>query len=110
MSEIISKHTQSTTSHCKKCFSGCYGQSSFTIMMYTNGCLGVDEKSTTGEQIHVILVGNTLITDMFISMPDKWEYPWYAAWDLAFHMASFVEIDPYFAKQLLLVLQEIYAS
>jgi hypothetical protein len=34
-------------------------------------------------------------------MPDKWEYPWYAAWDLAFHMASFVEIDPYFAKQQL---------
>ncbi|WP_418264243.1 MGH1-like glycoside hydrolase domain-containing protein [Flavobacterium faecale] len=44
-----------------------------------------------------------------ISMPDKWEYPWYAAWDLAFHMASFVEIDPDFAKeQLLLVLQESY--
>tara|TARA_R110002051_G_scaffold255120_2_gene314204 strand:+ start:32486 stop:35113 length:2628 start_codon:yes stop_codon:yes gene_type:complete len=44
-----------------------------------------------------------------ISMPDKWEYPWYAAWDLAFHMASFVEIDPYFAKeQLLLVLKEGY--
>lgn len=44
-----------------------------------------------------------------ISMPDKWEYPWYAAWDLAFHMASFVEIDPSFAKQqLLLVLQESY--
>jgi hypothetical protein len=44
-----------------------------------------------------------------ISMPDKWEYPWYAAWDLAFHMVSFVEIDPYFAKeQLLLVLQESY--
>ncbi|MBP0905365.1 glucosidase [Mariniflexile gromovii] len=44
-----------------------------------------------------------------ISMPDKWEYPWYAAWDLAFHMASFVEIDPFFAKeQLLLVLKENY--
>ena len=44
-----------------------------------------------------------------ISMPDKWEYPWYAAWDLAFHMVSFVEIDPYFAKeQLLIVLQENY--
>ena len=44
-----------------------------------------------------------------ISMPDKWEYPWFAAWDLAFHMVSFVEIDPYFAKQqLLLVLQECY--
>ncbi|RRQ49222.1 glucosidase [Maribacter algicola] len=44
-----------------------------------------------------------------ISMPDKWEYPWYAAWDLAFHMASFVEIDPYFAKeQLILMLRESY--
>ncbi|WP_372753142.1 glucosidase [Mariniflexile sp.] len=44
-----------------------------------------------------------------ISMPDKWEYPWYAAWDLAFHMASFVEVDPNFAKnQLLLVLKENY--
>ncbi|KJD33102.1 glucosidase [Tamlana nanhaiensis] len=44
-----------------------------------------------------------------ISMPDKWEYPWYAAWDLAFHMASFVEVDPFFAKeQLLLVLKENY--
>ncbi|WP_149273533.1 MGH1-like glycoside hydrolase domain-containing protein [Pareuzebyella sediminis] len=44
-----------------------------------------------------------------ISMPDKWEYPWYAAWDLAFHTASFAEIDPYFAKeQLLLVLRENY--
>lgn len=44
-----------------------------------------------------------------ISMPDKWEYPWYAAWDLAFHTAAFAEIDPYFAKeQLLLVLRESY--
>src|SRR5680860_171464 len=44
-----------------------------------------------------------------ISMTDKWEYPWYAAWALVYHMASFVEIDPYFAKeQLLLVLRESY--
>lgn len=44
-----------------------------------------------------------------ISMPDKWEYPWYAAWDLAFHMVSFVAIDPFFAKeQLLLILKESY--
>ncbi|OJY95375.1 MAG: glucosidase [Sphingobacteriales bacterium 40-81] len=44
-----------------------------------------------------------------ISMPDKWEYPWFAAWDLAFHAASFIHIDPYFAKQqLLLVLREYY--
>ena len=44
-----------------------------------------------------------------ISMPDKWEYPWYAAWDSAFHMIPFASIDPYFAKeQLLLFLREWY--
>ena len=39
-----------------------------------------------------------------ISMPDKWEYPWYAAWDLAFHCISFATIDPDFAKHQLLLL------
>ena len=44
-----------------------------------------------------------------ISMPDKWEYPWYAAWDLAFHSAPLGLVDPDFAKkQLLLLLQERY--
>ncbi|MFT4153349.1 MGH1-like glycoside hydrolase domain-containing protein [Parafilimonas sp.] len=44
-----------------------------------------------------------------ISMPDKWEYPWFAAWDLAFHAATFVHIDPGFAKhQLQLILREYY--
>ena len=44
-----------------------------------------------------------------ISMPDKWEYPWYAAWDLAFHMIPMAQIDPDFAKnQLLLFLREWY--
>jgi hypothetical protein len=44
-----------------------------------------------------------------ISMPDKWEYPWYAAWDLAFHMIPFAAIDPSFAKdQLVLFLREWY--
>ncbi|HEX2220720.1 MAG TPA: hypothetical protein VHG35_18120, partial [Gemmatimonadales bacterium] len=44
-----------------------------------------------------------------ISVPDKWEYPWYAAWDLAFHMIPFARIDPHFAKeQLLLFLREWY--
>ncbi len=44
-----------------------------------------------------------------ISMPDKWEYPWYAAWDLAFHMIPFSRIDPDFAKQqLILLLREWY--
>ncbi|MCP9790022.1 glucosidase [Cyanobium sp. Maggiore-St4-Cus] len=36
-----------------------------------------------------------------ISMPDKWEYPWYAAWDLAFHSMAFSLVDPSFAKQQL---------
>ncbi len=44
-----------------------------------------------------------------ISMPDKWEYPWYAAWDLAFHMIPFAKVDPQFAKdQLVLFLREWY--
>ncbi|MGH9463414.1 MAG: MGH1-like glycoside hydrolase domain-containing protein, partial [Vicinamibacteria bacterium] len=44
-----------------------------------------------------------------ISMPDKWEYPWFAAWDLAFHMIPFAKIDPDFAKrQLVLFLREWY--
>jgi hypothetical protein len=44
-----------------------------------------------------------------ISVPDKWEYPWYAAWDLAFHMIPFSKLDPQFAKdQLLLFLREWY--
>ncbi len=44
-----------------------------------------------------------------ISMPDKWEYPWYAAWDLAFHCIPLALIDPNFAKeQLLLMLREWY--
>jgi hypothetical protein len=44
-----------------------------------------------------------------ISMPDKWEYPWYAAWDLAFHCVSLALIDPSYAKdQLVLMLREWY--
>ncbi len=39
-----------------------------------------------------------------LSMPDKWEYPWFAAWDSAFHMISFATIDPDFAKDQLLLL------
>jgi hypothetical protein len=44
-----------------------------------------------------------------ISMPDKWEYPWFAAWDLAFHASTFAYIDPTFAKgQLSLMLSSQY--
>ena len=44
-----------------------------------------------------------------ISMPDKWEYPWYACWDLAFHCVSLATVDPDLAKrQLVLILREWY--
>ncbi|MGE3526756.1 MAG: glucosidase, partial [Gemmatimonadales bacterium] len=44
-----------------------------------------------------------------LSMPDKWEYPWYAAWDMAFHMLPFAQVDTQFAKeQLVLMLREWY--
>jgi hypothetical protein len=44
-----------------------------------------------------------------ISMPDKWEYPWYAAWDLAFHCIALALVDPDFAKeQLTLMVREWY--
>ena len=44
-----------------------------------------------------------------ISMPDKWEYPWYAAWDLAFHTIALAQVDFDFAKeQLLLMLRNLY--
>ncbi len=50
-----------------------------------------------------------LFNEDIISMPDKWEYPWYAAWDLAFHCVAFAYIDPDFAKeQLILLLREWY--
>ncbi|MEX2147934.1 MAG: glucosidase [Candidatus Rokuibacteriota bacterium] len=50
-----------------------------------------------------------LYNEDVISMPDKWEYPWYAAWDLAFHCIPLALVDPDFAKaQLLLFLREWY--
>jgi hypothetical protein len=44
-----------------------------------------------------------------ISMPDKWEYPWYASWDLAFHCVALAHVDPALAKsQLILICREWY--
>jgi hypothetical protein len=55
-----------------------------------------------GEWVH-------LVNDHIISMPDKWEYPWYAAWDLAFHVIALSTVDVDFAKdQLDLMLQEFF--
>ncbi|HEU4382791.1 MAG TPA: glucosidase [Anaeromyxobacteraceae bacterium] len=50
-----------------------------------------------------------MVNDHVISMPDKWEYPWYAAWDLAFHTIVLGGVDPDFAReQLDLMLREVY--
>jgi len=50
-----------------------------------------------------------MLSDDVISMPDKWEYPWFAAWDLAFQSLALNEVDPDFAKsQLLMLLREVY--
>ncbi len=50
-----------------------------------------------------------LYNEDVLSMPDKWEYPWYAAWDLAFHCIPLALLDPTFAKeQLVLLLREWY--
>jgi len=51
-----------------------------------------------------------MLNNEIISMPDKWEYPWYAAWDLAFHTIALSLVDFDFAKdQLLLMLRNLYA-
>jgi hypothetical protein len=50
-----------------------------------------------------------MVNDHIISMPDKWEYPWYAAWDLAFHAITLSTVDHEFAKeQLEIMLKEVY--
>jgi hypothetical protein len=43
-----------------------------------------------------------------ISMPDKWEYPWYAAWDLAFHAIGLSVLDPEFAKRQLMLMTQVW--
>ena len=46
---------------------------------------------------------HSLNNEDIISMPDKWEYPWYAAWDLAFHCVPLSMVDPQFAKDQLIL-------
>jgi hypothetical protein len=52
-----------------------------------------------------------LYNERVMSMPDKWEYPWYASWDLAFHCIPIALVDPHFAKsQLELIVREWYQA
>jgi len=65
--------------------------------------LGARRGSRNSEWFH-------MLNGDVISMPDKWEYPWYAAWDLAFHTITLSLVDFDFAKeQLLLMLRSLYA-
>jgi hypothetical protein len=68
-------------------------------------CSSADKASQWTQQRLATPLNNADI----ISMPDTWEYPWYAAWDLAFHCVTLAMIDPAFAKnQLLLMTREWY--
>ena len=69
---------------------------------------GVDPMRPGGNQIRNSEWSH-MVNDHVISMPDKWEYPWYAAWDLAFHTIALSIVDVEFAKeQLDLMLQEFF--
>jgi hypothetical protein len=69
---------------------------------------GVDHYTARAAPIRNALWAHMVNADV-ISMPDKWEYPWYAAWDLAFHVIALNTVDPDFAKrQIQLVLEQHY--
>jgi len=69
---------------------------------------GVDALDGAGGNIRNHEWGH-MVNDHVISMPDKWEYPWYAAWDLAFHAVALSTVDTDFAKeQLDMMLREVY--
>jgi hypothetical protein len=69
---------------------------------------GVDPRSRGSGHVRNVTWSHMVNSDV-ISMPDKWEYPWYAAWDLAFHAVPLALVDSSFAKaQLELMLHEYY--
>ena len=69
---------------------------------------GVDQLSENNPSIRNSQWAHLISRDI-ISMPDKWEYPWFAAWDLAFHAVALSMVDLDFAKeQLSLLLREFY--
>ena len=69
---------------------------------------GVDSLAPHGRTMRNSDWGH-MMNEHVISMPDKWEFPWYAAWDLAFHSVALAGVDPDFAKeQLDLLLRSTY--
>ncbi len=95
---------------CARRWRGCSGASSTTSLTLTTGfrsttripCRGGTGESRNRDWYH-------MLNEHIISMPDKWEYPWYAAWDLAFHTIALSLVDPDFAQaQLNLMLRDSY--
>jgi len=80
----------------------------YDVPQWLNGDLGQPappQERRSGRNSEWLHLNNADI----ISMPDKWEYPWYAAWDLAFHCVPLAMVDPEFAKdQLVLLTREWY--
>ena len=103
--------TPTRPTSCARRSPACCGPSSSTTTTSTAGCRnGAPIRSTRAadpaprnDRWHHMMNADV------ISMPDKWEYPWYAAWDLAFHVLPLTLVDPEFGKQQLdLMLQERY--
>lgn len=85
----------------------CYHYNVDTWLKGDPGQPAPPQQRKTGRNSHW---GHLDAYDVF-SMPDKWEYPWFAAWDLSFHAVAFAMIDPDFAKnQLVLLTREWYMS
>ena len=80
----------------------------YDIERWIGGSDGIAHPSTERENGRNHDWGHLKNQDIIL-MPDKWEYPWYAAWDLAFHCIPMAAIDPTFAKhQLTLIMREWY--
>jgi hypothetical protein len=95
----------------RQALAGMLWASSTTTSMWINGFRSTSHPlmESAGRGVRILEWFHMLNADV-ISMPDKWEYPWYAAWDLAFHTISLSLVDFDFAKeQLLLMLRGLYA-
>ena len=89
----------------------CFGASSSTITSCAIGSKAIRRNRRRPRDARSAATADWdhLYTDDVLSMPDTWEYPWFAAWDMAFHLIPFAMIDPDFAKrQLTLLTREWY--
>ena len=86
----------------------CCGASSCTATTSTSGCQGDPAPPPPSPDRRTPGARNTAWTHLaladVISMPDEWEYPWFAAWDLAFHTVPLAHVDPEFAKEQLVLM------